>query len=97
MENNEHTPGYGDSRQSLSRMAAGMQDFLLSGEEVKFKSTREGRSMGEFTVELRSSGRVITIVVDASVVDGRLFSRCTVRLPTDHAFSCPRIVAMCTS
>ena len=42
-------------------------------------------------------GHVLDIVVDASVVDGRLFSRCTVRLPTDHALPCPRIVAMCTS
>jgi hypothetical protein len=42
-------------------------------------------------------GHVLDIVVDASVVDGRLFSRFTVRLPTDHALPCPRIVAMCTS
>ena len=56
---------------------------------------RCGLTRRTFSPSRRTTWGQYYIVVEASMVGDRLFSTCTVRLPTDHALPCPRIVAMC--
>ena len=56
---------------------------------------RCGLTRRTFSPSRRTTWGQYYIVVEASMVGGRLFSTCTVHLPTDHALPCPRIVAMC--